>query len=260
MFSAGKVYKVKVETSPGQIVFGRATIIERTGNKIIVKLSTSKETNKILAKGTRIWFINVLPNDMFNGLWASTVVGAQIVGGHTMMVCATPKPEPFIQKRRAPRVALDVPVGVADSHNSATGIPFRSQDISRSGLAIETSTNVKDVFEVGEHVRLRIKTSIGEISLSSRIIRIDRNWFANKTLIGLEFTDVAPAQADSLDRLLVLLGGKPRNPSTGGRDHREITALQKSSLSSSIPSGKSDNSLIRKSNSKENQKTGSSDN
>lgn len=43
MFESGKVYKVKIETTPGEVGFGRATIVEKTGNRFTIQLRTSKE-------------------------------------------------------------------------------------------------------------------------------------------------------------------------------------------------------------------------
>jgi len=58
MFEAGRVYKVKVELAPGQSGFGRATVLEKTNHQICIQFKTSRESNKLLPKGTRIWFVN----------------------------------------------------------------------------------------------------------------------------------------------------------------------------------------------------------
>ncbi len=77
MFDPGKILKVKVEVAPGDFGYGRATIIDRLGSQILIQVKTAKDTNKVLPKGTRLWFTNDSPKVTFNGMWASAVVGTQ---------------------------------------------------------------------------------------------------------------------------------------------------------------------------------------
>ncbi|MGH9548117.1 MAG: hypothetical protein ACRD3W_02035, partial [Terriglobales bacterium] len=112
MFTPGKTYKVKLEGSPGDLDFGRATVVDRVGSQLCIYIKTSKDPHGRLAKGTKIWFVNDSPNITFNGLWASTVQGQQIVQGKTLLLCAQPRLEPLVQRRRSPRVNVDVPVSL----------------------------------------------------------------------------------------------------------------------------------------------------
>ncbi len=233
MFEAGKVYKVKVEASPGEIGFGRATIIEKTGNHLCIQIRTSKETNKVLPKGTRIWFVSDSTDNTFNGLWSSSVIGAQHTGGKTGMLCSTPKLDPVVQRRRQPRVMVDAPVRMSSSEGQRLGSEIRTKDISRSGVALETLQALPD--DIGLSVDIVVESTVGEIPATSRVIRVERNWLANKTVIGLEFTDMEPEAIATLDKLLTLLGGKTRNPDANAEELAESAAKRsKQGLSSWI--------------------------
>ena len=209
MFEAGRVYKVKIESSPGEIGFGRATVIEKAGNQLCIQIKTSKEANKSFPKGTRIWFVSDSTDSTFNGLWSSSVVGAQIAGGKTSLLCSAPKLDPLLQRRRTPRVNLDVPVRISSVTGDSITADVRSVDISRSGIALETSRALPD--NVGNELAIVVDSSVGEIPALCRVIRIEKNWLANKSVIGLEFTELSDDAVSTLDNLLVLLGGKPRH-------------------------------------------------
>jgi hypothetical protein len=127
------------------------------------------------------------------------------------MVCATPRHEPLLQRRRTPRVALDVAVKVFINEEEFKS-EVRSKDISRSGIALESVQPLPETIEPGDHIKLIVQTSVGDISATARVIRVERNWLVNKTTIGLEYTELAAASVEKLDKLLLLLGGKPRHP------------------------------------------------
>jgi c-di-GMP-binding flagellar brake protein YcgR len=232
MFESGKVYKVKVETNPGEAGFGRATIIERSGTQMMVQLRTSRDANAVFPKGTRIWFVSDSPDNTFNGLWASTVIGAQLQAGKTIMVCAPPRLEPLLQRRRTPRVTLEVPVRVSIGGEQLKQ-DVRSKDISRSGIALESAQPLPHTVDPGEHIDLVVQTNVGDIAVSARVIRVERNWLASKTTVGLEFTDMQKDAVETLDKLLVLLGGRPRNPDEAAGSESGT----KTGLSAWMPSG-----------------------
>jgi c-di-GMP-binding flagellar brake protein YcgR len=231
MFEVGKVYKVKVETVPGQPGFGRATILERKGNQLTIHVRTSKEPNAALEKGTRVWFVSD-PTQTFNGLWASSVVACETVEGKPILRCSPPKLEPLYQRRRTPRVVLDVPVQLTGNGHEYTDI--RSKDISRSGIALETDNPLEGFPESGEQVNMIVQSAVGAIPAEARIIRTEHNWLANKTVIGLEFTDLTDEAVEILDQLLVLHGGKPRNPDTAEIMQQTNAAAGKKGLASWI--------------------------
>ena len=209
MFEAGKVYKVKVESKPGQAGFGRATVVERKGNQLTILVRTSKGLDASLPKGTKVWFVSD-STESFSGLWGSSVVATRTVSGQAFMVCSPPKLEPLYQRRRTPRVALDLPVQVYVSDNQ-TLFDVRSRDISRSGIAIESAPLLSDSLSAGDSIKIVVLSSFGEIPLTARIIRVEKNWLANKTIVGLEYTEISEEAVAILDRLLVEHGGKPRN-------------------------------------------------
>jgi len=207
MFEVGQAYKVKVEPSPGQAGFGRATVVERRGNHLVVQIRTSKGLEATFPKGTRIWFVSE-STDAFNGLWASSIAEARPTDGKMMLVCNPPKLEPLYQRRRTPRVPLDVPVQIW-LNDEFTVFDVRSKDISRSGIALESVLPL-DLAEPGDEIKMIVQSSEGNMKVRARIIRVDKNWLANKTTVGLEFTDVPDDARTTLDSLLVLLGGTPR--------------------------------------------------
>lgn len=210
MFQPGKIYKVKVETAPGAVGFGRATVVHRSGTQILIQLRTSKGLNTVLPKGTRIWFVNDSPSISFNGLWSSTVVGTHTKGDETLSICATPRLEPLLQRRRTPRANLDVPVQVLDENEQKFDFEVHSIDISRSGIAIESEDQLFAQVQPGHEVNLVVQSNIGDIALPARVIRVQSNWLTQKHTAGLEFTKVSPAVGDLLEKLLTLLGAKPR--------------------------------------------------
>jgi len=221
LFDPGKILKVKVEVAPGSFGYGRATIIDRLGSQLIVQIKTAKEGNKLFPKGTRLWFTNDSPKVTFNGMWASSVAGSQLVQGKTMLVITAPKHEPLEQKRSWPRVAVELPVKLtrtsSGDSNAAEGVALKNincstADLSRSGLTLEFTEDLPEPFEAGEEVALVLQSKDLDIAVTARVIRVDRHWIANKTVLGLEFTNLGPPAQTELDRVLVPLGGRPRNP------------------------------------------------
>jgi hypothetical protein len=112
------------------------------------------------------------------------------------------------------------------------GSEIRTKDISRSGVALETLQPLPD--DIGLSVDIVVESNVGEIAATSRVIRVERNWLANKTVIGLEFTEIKPDAVATLDKLLVLLGGKTRNAEAGGDESDDKPKRAKQGLSSWI--------------------------
>lgn len=211
MFQPGKILKVKVETSPGEYGFGRATIVDKTGTGLVIQLKTSRDSNKILPKGTRIWFVNESPRLTFNGLWQSTVMGTQLLKGRTVLVCASPKLEPASQRRKSQRVSVEMPVTISLNLEGRQKQEFKTVDLCKSGSAIETTRLDHVDVEAGKELGAVLHTSEGNVTLTARILRVEHNWLANKTSIALEFVALPQESADILDRTLVRLGGQPRD-------------------------------------------------
>ncbi len=209
MFEPGKTYKIKVETTPGEFGFGRATVLEKSASNLTFQLRTDKEPNKVLPKGTRIWFVADSANFAFNGLWASSVVAKAHSAGQPIMQCSLPKFEAVRQNRRNQRVNFEGAVGVASINGEELAKGARTRDISRSGTAVESS-QASPKLEPGSIVKLKIDGHFGAIVAEARVIRVENNWLANKTIIGLEFTQIGEESVNSLDKMLVALGGKPR--------------------------------------------------
>lgn len=205
MFQKGKTYKVKVEASPGEVGFGRATIVDKIGEKILVQLKTSREANKVVPKGTRMWFVNESAENSFNGMWATSVLGAQLFSGRTALVCSAPRLEALLQRRRTPRAALDVNATI-HKEGEEERFNLRTQDISSSGIAFLSQNDLPAYVEVGENIIVNIETKTGGINATCRVIRIKKDWLANKTVLGVEMTDMDDDASENLMKLLALLG------------------------------------------------------
>ena len=234
MFEVGKVYKVKVESEPGNVGFGRATIIEKSGGQIDIQVKTSKEAVVNLPRGAKIWFVNDSTDSTFNGLWASTIVNSHTAQRKTTLTCSAPKYEPPMARRRAPRVSIDVPVKMSSLEDAPIGSNIRTKDISRSGIGLETGEELPE--SLGDEVKIVIESSVGEIATECRVIRVDKNWLANKCTIGLEYMNMDTANVATLDKLLILLGGKPRHAEVGVGDG---TAQKQTGLSEWMTSSRS---------------------
>lgn len=204
MFEVGKVFKVRVETEPGKAALGHATVIEKAGGQLCIQIKSSKSTPIMLPQGSKIWFVSDSSDSTYNGLWASTITATR----KSNMLCSVPKLEPPMARRRAPRVDISLPVRMTSAKGTPIGSDIRSRDISRSGIGLEASGAFPESLD--EEVKIVIETSAGEIEAACKVIRIDRNWLANKTLIGLEFTQLEPEVIGKIDKVLILLGGKPR--------------------------------------------------
>ena len=211
MFQPGQILKVKVENAPGDFGFGRATIVDRVGKNILVQIKTARDSNKILSKGTKLWFVNDSPRLTFNGLWGSNVVGSQIVKGRTVLLCSLPKLEPLSQRRKHQRVSVNVPATISLGIKGQEKQEFRTIDLCKSGSSIETSRIDSSALEVGKDIACVLHTEKGDVNLKARVIRVETNWLANKTAIALEFVALSKESSDILDSLLVKLGGKPRD-------------------------------------------------
>ncbi len=242
-FQSGRSFKVKVELAHGAVGFGRAFVLDRQGNKIYVQLKTSKDENQVLPKGSRLWFVSDAPTNPFAGVWATTVTGTRIIGGHTVMECNLPKFEPQGQKRKTQRVPLDCPVRLVREKGNEVGYDIRSRNISLSGIGLEVfSSGVDKDFPVGELVKLILESPSGEVPLTARVVRTDYNWLANRTAIGLEFVEVSDQTEKSLDALYHAQGG-----SSEGEEGEAKSAQH--GLAGWVTTSKSDWKLVRSSGS-----------
>lgn len=208
MFRTGKVLKVKVELAPNIVGFGRATIVETDGGHIFLQLKTSKGQKRVLPKGTRVWFVSDSIDNPFNGLWSTTVIGTKQVSGITTFECARPKFEAVIQKRKQRRVGVSCPVQL---HGEALErLQALTRNLSKSGAGIEVQEDCLDLFVSGHNVDGSVDTPVGPVPFKARVINPRYNWLANKTEFGLEFVEVSTEAAETLDKLLLSLGGQPR--------------------------------------------------
>lgn len=208
MFRRGKVLKVKVELSPDVIGFGRATILESEGSRLFLQLKTSKGEKRNLPKGTRVWFVSDSADNPFNGLWSTTIVSSRMIGGKTALECARPKFEAVVQRRKHKRIAVTCPVRMQG--DKFEKLHAQTRNLSRSGVGLELNEDCNDLFPLGHHIDFVIDTPFGPVSVTSRVIQSRYNWLANRTDIGMEFVKISEEAKQTLERLLLSLGGQPR--------------------------------------------------
>ncbi len=138
-------------------------------------------------------------------MWATSVLGAQLFSGRTALVCSAPRLEALLQRRRTPRAALDVNATIR-LENEEGVFHLRTQDISSSGIAFISQMDLPEKFSVGESIVVNVETKTGRIDAVCRVIRTERNWLANKTVMGVEMTDMDDDSSERLMNLLSLLG------------------------------------------------------
>lgn len=244
-FQSGRSFKVKVELANGEVGYGRASVLDRQGNRIYVQLKTSKGENQVLPKGSHLWFISDAPTNPFAGVWGTTVTGTKIIGGHTVMECSLPKFEAQAQKRKTQRVLLDYPVRLVREKGHEVAYEIRSRNISLTGIGLEAfSAGVDKDFPVGGLVQLILEGPTGDVPLTARVVRTDYNWLANRTTIGLEFVDISDQAEKSLDQLYYAQGG-----AEPGEQGSESEATQQG-LASWVRTSRSDWKLLRSTDSK----------
>ena len=214
MFRPGKVLKVKVELSPDMVGFGRATILEADRSRIYLQLKTSKGKKRVLPKGTKVWFVSDTPSNPFNGLWSTTIVSSKIIQGKTAMECHRPKFEALIQRRKQRRVAVSCPVRL-EGEQWKEIVEVVSRNLSRSGLGIEIAEDCAAEFQSNHNLDVVMQSPVGDISFTARVVQSRYNWLANRTDVGLEFVKISDESVETLDRLLVQLGGRPRHAPEG---------------------------------------------
>jgi len=229
MFQAGKTYKVKVELTSGEVGFGRATIVSKEGSKLLVQLSTSKKTNQVLPKGSRLCFVTDSVNNPFQGLWMTTVGGSRIHGGKTIMECGNPKFEAVGQRRKSQRLPLNCPVKVITADGQELSYPVNSKNISESGIGLETQRQDVAEFQADGCVNIVIDCQPQAISLKCRVVRVQHNWLANYTEIGLEFVNPDEESSAALRQLLESLS---RQRQDAEADEGKLTSWMKSSRDS----------------------------
>jgi c-di-GMP-binding flagellar brake protein YcgR len=208
MFRIGKVLKVKVELSPEVVGFGRATILASDGGRIFLQLKTSKGDKRNLPKGTRVWFVSDSADNPFNGLWSTTILSTRNMGGKTALECARPKFEAVVQRRKQKRVHLNCAVRLQGELYET--LDATTRNLSRSGVGIEISDDCVDVLKTGHHLDFVIDSPFGPITVKGRVIQSRYNWLANRTDVGIEFVKVPNDGNDTLERLLLSLGGQAR--------------------------------------------------
>lgn len=213
MFRAGQVFKVKVELSAEQVGFGRATILEADGKRILFRLKSSRGDKQLVPRGTRLWFVGNINENRMNGLWSSVVTNVGLHAGQQAIECKVPVFEPFKQdeqRRRHQRAPIQVPVSLKGDTWKDLEDAVVSRNVSRSGIGISVLQECAERFNSGEDISIVLQTATVDIALDARIINARYNWLSNRTDVGLEFAGLTPESVDALDRVLKWLGTRTR--------------------------------------------------
>lgn len=213
MFRPGQVFKVKVELSAEQVGFGRATILESDGKRLLFRLKSARGDKQLVPRGTRLWFVGNVNENRMNGLWTSVVTNTRLHAGQQAIECKLPVFEPFkqdAQRRRHQRAPLQVPVIIKGGVWRDLEDSVVSRNVSRSGLGISVMQECPDRFIPGEDIAIVLQTATVDITLHGRVINARYNWLSNRTDVGLEFAGLTPEAVDALDRVLQWLGTRTR--------------------------------------------------
>lgn len=214
MFRPGQVFKVKVELSPDKVGFGRATIVDCKPKHLVFQLKTGRAGKQSIPKGTRVWFVGNATDNRMNGLWSTVITEVRLHNGKHAFECKIPVFEPFRnmpeQRRRHKRAAIQFPVKLQGSEWQTLDKFVISRNISRSGIGLSILQECPDLFPPGTSISLILETTSANIELHGRVINTRYNWLSNRTEVGLEFAELSPESVESLDKILLWLGSKPR--------------------------------------------------
>lgn len=227
MLQAGKTYKVKVELNSGEVGYGRVVVLSKEGSKFLIQLSTSKQSNQVLPKGTKLSFVSDSMSNPFNGVWTTQVSAARIHSGKTVMECGSPRFESLAQKRKSQRLSCNCPVSARTDAGIEIDYELIANNISKTGIGLEAQRQDVSEFQVGKQVDLIIASQAGDIAVTSRVVRSQYNWLANRTVIGLEFTQLDDTAAETLTAFLQKLG--LQKPDEHQEDMRLLNSWMKSS-------------------------------
>ncbi|MBP7863647.1 PilZ domain-containing protein [bacterium] len=230
MLETNSIYKIKFEVAPGEFDFGRATIVSKTASQVCLQIKSGQSTSKILPPGTKIWFVQETGITGFAGLWASNVIGSQLVKGKKVLVCGLPKLKPLKQRRKVNRVEVKLPVTLTADDANAKPRSFQTIDLCRSGSKLETKLIQNLGIESGQQVKGEFQMPDGVLKIKAQVIRVESNWLANKSLVALQFIALSKESSDKLDKFLVKLGGQPGTNKT--KSDKENQSLPKSGLNS----------------------------
>ena len=214
MFRPGEVFKVKIESSPDSIGFGRATVLETERGHMLFRLKNSRGDKQIVPRGTRVWFVGNLSDNRLNGLWSSVVTDMRLFQGHPAIECKAPVFEPFSakdqQRRRHVRAALQVPVLLEGEQWQDLEDAVVSRNVSRSGIGLSVLQQCPQRFACDLEIDIILQTATVDVKLRARVINATYNWLSNRTDVGLEFTQLPQKSIVDLDRILAWLGSRTR--------------------------------------------------
>lgn len=214
MFRPGQVFKVKVELSAEQVGFGRATILEADGKRLLFRLKSARGDKQVVPRGTRLWFVGNVTENRMNGLWSSVVTNTRLHSGQQAIECKLPVFEPFkqeeLRRRRHQRAPIQVPVLLKGDVWRDLEDSVVSRNVSRSGLGISVLQECPERFTSGEDIAVVLQTATVDITLHGRVINARYNWLSNRTDVGVEFVGLTPESVDALDRVLQWLGTRTR--------------------------------------------------
>lgn len=210
MFKEGQVYKVKVELTPGSLGFGRAKVLTVDSRGLLIELKSSTGKPMDIDAGAKIWFVGSSLNSKFNGLWSSEVKSSRMSHNALLLECKTPRFEQSDQRRNQARIDLTANIELRGTEWLGLRAPVVTRNISRHGIAFSVQAECAELFCIGRVVNMRIPVGNSDVDLRGRVVESRFNWLLNRTDVGAELIDLDAATTDSIERILVWLGNRPK--------------------------------------------------
>ncbi|MBY0360140.1 MAG: PilZ domain-containing protein [Candidatus Obscuribacterales bacterium] len=205
MFRRGQTFKVKLEISPEQTGYGRAEVIDADSRFVLLKIKGSKGEAPDLINGVKIWFVDNLLTNRFNGLWSSVISGSKEVQGENYFECRQPKFAPALQKRKQPRVDASFPLLFTAKELEAFSNQAVSRNLSRSGIGITVKGDVAQHFEPGSLIEFSLQSQPEPIQLKAQVIRAYYDWLSHDTEIGLAYVELPESTKEQIEQMIQAL-------------------------------------------------------
>lgn len=209
MFKPGQIYKAKIELSPTQSGFGRATIIAVDAHNIYFQLKCSKGIQ--VTRGSKISFVGSSANNRFNGIWSSDIRGAKQIEGKSCLQAPTPKFEQSHQKRVHVRTDISVPVKIEGDEWKDFDKDLVTRNVSRFGLGFATPGECVEKFPLDQVVLVSYTVGPVHIRNRFRIVNSRFNWLLNRTEVGAEIVDVDTSTLENIESMLAYMGSQLQN-------------------------------------------------
>ena len=160
-----------------------------------------------------------------------------MMNGVPTFECRLPRFEQASQQRVQARSELNAPSDLVGDEWKDLTASVITKNISRFGFGFYIEVDCTERFTEGKVVSLTVH--IGNINLDARgrIVNCRYNWLQHRTEVGVEFSDMDEDDADTLEKLLVWLGNRPRGS--------KAELSESGSLARWVKAGKDNLSLVK---------------